>query len=446
MSHSENSSSGDKSISPLVASPQSTGSRTTTSLPSNAIEPQAPSCGWPSTRSATRLPRRPGTHSPSPARTPADSPASSCWSTRPVFPPIEKWTMASLRQALTNSDIQAPRKFTKAELYDFSFLSRLLPQRYRGPPPKRASGRLRHQSRPRCPPLSAQSPQSKQAFGHNGRLTQPHHPPLSAQGLQPKHVFGRTGSHTQPRSPPLSNRGLQPMQALGRCGLPTHEPRSPAGCRREHSRPDNLTFSSLMLGDAYPSDTLDAGESLPTTQLDLFRLYLSDTVSIDLPMDVSESLPARQTYLFKSLAWQAYLSDTASIDLPTDVSKSLPDRQTCLFCLFAPPYQPLSNATYPRRWPIKQVSTLTSWMTAKRPDQTLPFHLYLFDTVSLDLPSDAGESLPARQPYLFKSHAGDAYISDTVGIVLSSGDSNSLPARRFTASSYGRTRLTRSTQ
>ncbi|KAF4113212.1 hypothetical protein G5714_005757 [Onychostoma macrolepis] len=72
------------------------------------------------------------------------------------------------------------------------------------------------------------------------------------------------------------------------------EPRSPAGHRREHSRPDNLTFSSLMLGDAYPSNTSDAGENLPTTQLDLFRLYLSDTVSINLPTDAGESLPARQ--------------------------------------------------------------------------------------------------------------------------------------------------------
>ncbi|KAF4101535.1 hypothetical protein G5714_017967 [Onychostoma macrolepis] len=146
-------------------------------------------------------------------------------STRPVFPPIEKWTVASLRQALTNSDIQAPRKFTKAEIYDLyknlkptnlspkttpapkvvkhrskftvsphrtpppssssktssrrasnsgarpsasqgrapDFRRGSLLKRYRGPPPKRASGRLRHQSRPRCPPLSAQSPQSKQA-------------------------------------------------------------------------------------------------------------------------------------------------------------------------------------------------------------------------------------------------------------------------------------------
>ncbi|KAF4111590.1 hypothetical protein G5714_008621 [Onychostoma macrolepis] len=111
------------------------------------------------------------------------------------------------------------------------------------------------------------------------------------------------------------------------------------------SRPDNLTFSNPLLGTAYPSDTSDVARASRPDNLAFFLL-----------------------------------------------------RQ--------------------RRWPIKQVSTPTSWMTAKRPDQTLPFRLYLFNTVSLDLLSDASESLPARQPYLFKSHAGDAYPSDTVSLDL----------------------------
>ncbi len=34
------------------------------------------------------------------------------------------------------------------------------------------------------------------------------------------------------------------------------EPRSPDGRRREHSRPDNLTFSSPTLGEAYTTDTV----------------------------------------------------------------------------------------------------------------------------------------------------------------------------------------------
>ncbi len=35
------------------------------------------------------------------------------------------------------------------------------------------------------------------------------------------------------------------------------------------------------------------------------------------------------------------------------------------------------------------------------PTKTLPFRLHLSDAVSLDLPSDAGASSPARHPYLF---------------------------------------------
>ncbi len=90
MSRVDTSSSGDESISP-VASPKPTSSKPSSGL---AIEPQAPACGRPTTRQATsRPPKRPDICSPSLARTQADSPASSYRSTRPAFPPIEKWTV-----------------------------------------------------------------------------------------------------------------------------------------------------------------------------------------------------------------------------------------------------------------------------------------------------------------------------------------------------------------
>ncbi len=47
------------------------------------------------------------------------------------------------------------------------------------------------------------------------------------------------------------------------------------------------------------------------------------------------------------------------------------------------------------------------------PTADLPFRLYLSDTASLDLPSDAGESTPARQPYLFNLLRNEAHPSDT---------------------------------
>lgn len=46
-----------------------------------------------------------------------DSPDSSYRSTEPTVPPIQKWTVAGLRQALINNDIQFSRRLSKAELY-----------------------------------------------------------------------------------------------------------------------------------------------------------------------------------------------------------------------------------------------------------------------------------------------------------------------------------------
>ncbi len=125
--------------------------------------------------------------------------------------------------------------------------------------------------------------------------------------------------------------------------------RTPARC----SRPDNLTFSSLLLCEAYPSNT----------------------ASIELPSDVGESFPARQTYFFDPAAFtllskpvrlgeprspdrrrrehsrpdnlafssptlgEDYPSDTESLDLPSDVGESLPARQTHLFRPLVPQYR-----------------------------------------------------------------------------------------------------------
>ncbi len=77
------------------------------------------------------------------------------------------------------------------------------------------------------------------------------------------------------------------------------------GCRREPPSQTNSPFPSRGRRDL-PIQTAsiyllsDVGESLQTTQLDLFHLYLSDTASIDLPTDAGEVLPARQPYFFKS--------------------------------------------------------------------------------------------------------------------------------------------------
>ncbi|XP_052433429.1 uncharacterized protein LOC127974284 [Carassius gibelio] len=96
----------------------SAGPTTIPPTPDVAPEPQASSRGRTPARTALRSPRRRGQSSPPPARLPPSSPASSYRSAVPTIPPIGKWTVAGLREALGNSDIQASRKMNKAELYD----------------------------------------------------------------------------------------------------------------------------------------------------------------------------------------------------------------------------------------------------------------------------------------------------------------------------------------
>ncbi len=239
---------------------------------------------------------------------------------------------------------------------------------------------------------------------------------------------------------------------------------TPARC----SRPDNLTFFCLYLSNTASLDLpLDAGEVLPARQSYFLCLYLSNTASPGISLDAGEVLPARQSY-FSCL----YLSNTASFNLPLDAGEVLPARQSYFSCLYLSnpgvsisrwtpagcsrpdkrssvcSHQKISNpvkrdipgrfgnlsfqsTTGEVRPPSSQVTispqmpqeppgwttspfppssaklthqtggTPTSWMSAKHPDQTLPFRLHLSDAVSLALPSDASEVLPARQPYLF---------------------------------------------
>ncbi len=139
---------------------------------------------------------------------------------------------------------------------------------------------------------------------------------------------------------------------------PTQRVLCPRWMSARASQPDNLTISSPKLGEAYPSNTagivppLDVGESLPARQtylssLTLGEAYPSNTAGIVPPLDVGESLPARQTYLSSLTLGEAYPSNTAGIVPPLDVGESLPARQTHPFRLLAPRYRTPSNATCP---------------------------------------------------------------------------------------------------
>ncbi len=76
--------------------------------------------------------------------------------------------------------------------------------------------------------------------------------------------------------------------------------------------------------------------------------------------------------------------------------------KTCLFHSAAWRVSPIQAAKLPS--PVR-------WRRVPPGHPTLPFQSSPVLTASLDLPSDAGESLPARQPCLFHPTAGETYPS-----------------------------------
>ncbi len=109
---------------------------------------------------------------------------------------------------------------------------------------------------------------------------------------------------------------------------------------------------------------------------------------------------------------EALPSDTMNHHTLSNTGQSLPARQLTFSTLQPEKVLPIQAASFHL---CRQMTA-----SASRP-HNFTFPSLPCPTVSLDLPSDAGEVLPARQPCLFKSHAGDTYSSDTVGIVAPVG-------------------------
>ncbi len=197
----------------------------------------------------------------------------------------------------------------------------------------------------------------------------------------------------------------------------------------------------------------DVGESLPATHLKFLSLYLSNAASLDLPLDAGEVLPARQSYYSVFTCptqrvlisrWTParcsrpdnltffclYLSNTASLDLPLDAGEVLPARQSYFLCLY------LSNTASPG------ISLDGGEVLPAR--QSYFSCLYLSNTASLNLPLDAGEVLPARQSYfscLYLSNTASLNLPLDAGEVLT-GQTNALPSARTKNIEPRRTRHT----
>ncbi len=178
-----------------------------------------------------------------------------------------------------------------------------------------------------------------------------------------------------------------------------------------------LTLPNHTLVEAPPSDTeplhlarASQPKNLPFPPCSR-RVSPIQAASFHLQTDDGECLPATQLYL------SVFTCPTGSLDLLSDAGESLPARQPYLF-------HPTAGETYPSRPQVFSSPRMSA--RASRPPN-LPFRLYLSNTASLDLPSDAGECLPARQPYLFKPVARR-------GLPIRHGDSETTVGRRARAS------------
>ncbi len=226
----------------------------------------------------------------------------------------------------------------------------------------------------------------------------------------------RPARPTQPRCP-LTARPSDPLNfAFLSKPIRLGEPRSPDGRRREHSRsdnfifsspratrltrptrqfrnhsrtsarasqPDNLTISSPKLGEAYPSDmaiaeTIVGRRREPPSQTNLpFKSHARRGLPVQhsgycAPVGRRREPPSQTNSSFPS----------ARTTISNPVERYVPGRSGNLS------FQSTTGEVQPSRPPVGCRQSI--------PNKTLPFRLHLSDTVSLDLPSVAGESTPGQ--------------------------------------------------
>ncbi len=209
----------------------------------------------------------------------------------------------------------------------------------------------------------------------------------------------RPARPTQPRcrltarpSDPLNFAFLSKPIRLG-------EPRSPDGRRREHSRPDNLIFSSprstrltrptqRFWNHSQTSARASQPDNLTFPSPELGKVYPSDTTIAEATV-ARRREPPSQTILPFKVPCSARLTRPARelLKPPSDVGESLPARQTHPFRLLAPRYRTPSNATCPAVQAISAFSPLPA----------------RFNHLTHEYWSHVGrrKSLPAGQPHLF---------------------------------------------
>ncbi len=169
----------------------------------------------------------------------------------------------------------------------------------------------------------------------------------------------RPARPTQPRCR-LTGRPSDPLNfAFLSKPIRLCEPRSPDGRRREHSRPDNLIFSSprstrltrptrRFWHHSQTSARASQPDNLTFPSPELGKVYPSDTAIAEATVGRRREPPSQTILPFK-VPCSARLTRPARqlLKPQSDVGKSLPARQTHPFRLLAPRYRTPSNPTCP---------------------------------------------------------------------------------------------------
>ncbi|XP_077094312.1 uncharacterized protein LOC143746387 [Siphateles boraxobius] len=179
--------------------------------PVGPLEPPSSPRGRTPARSARRSSRRHDQSSPPPARLPSSSPASSYRLAVPTIPSIGKWTVAGLRQALGNSDLQASRKMNKAELYDLYVSLKSTPKTTH-----------RHSKARRAQNSPAQSPPSSPCTGRGSLRpsSRRSNRPSASQGRAPVFITAGPLPPFDEAQPSTSASAAAAPRTAGPSGLP----------------------------------------------------------------------------------------------------------------------------------------------------------------------------------------------------------------------------------
>ncbi|XDV21351.1 hypothetical protein PO909_026460 [Leuciscus waleckii] len=235
-------------------SPSQTADPETISSPAanNNIEPPSSNRGRRPSRSSPHTLRRQRLPSPPPARNSSSSSSSSSapshLSAHPNIPPIGKWTVKGLRQALINSDANFSHRMKKAELFNLYVTLQSSHPSVSAPIPSARTSKARRA------PIARPATSTPSSLAAPGPAPAPRRRrPSASLGRAPEPVSEGPESNRQVDcgdiSVTLKNNSQVTSRTLSLAEFSPSKPRS--------SPPDRVQWApSVQPGEAYPSDAV----------------------------------------------------------------------------------------------------------------------------------------------------------------------------------------------